>query len=179
MIVSEALVLPAAAADEAKAYLRVVLADEDALIARLMTSAAELCEQFAGQALIARGFSETLRASAAWQRLGRTPVRSIGGVETLTVEGAATALPAAAFAVDIDANGDGWVRIAQPTAGLRVRVAYQAGMATDWAGLPEALRQGIVRLAAHLYAERDKAGDASPPAVVAALWRPYRRMRIS
>jgi len=178
MIASETLVLPPEATGEAKTYLRVVLADEDALIARLMAGAAELCEQFTGQALLVRGFAETLPCSRAWQRLGRTPVTAITGVETLTPEGAATALAADAYAIDIDANGDGWVRVVEPGAVRRVRAAYQAGLAAEYAGLPEALRRGIVRLAAHFYAERDKAAEDNPPAAVAALWRPYRRMRL-
>lgn len=40
----------------------------------------------------------------------------------------------------------------------------------------EPLRQGIVRLVAHMHLHRD--GDQSPPAAVAALWRPWRRMRL-
>jgi uncharacterized phiE125 gp8 family phage protein len=59
-----------------------------------------------------------------------------------------------------------------------MRVGYSAGIAEEWSGVPEPLRQGIVRLAAHLYTHRDSADDAGPPAVVTALWRPYRRMRL-
>jgi uncharacterized phiE125 gp8 family phage protein len=51
-------------------------------------------------------------------------------------------------------------------------------MATDPNGLPEALRHGIVRLAAHLYSHRDEAEQAGPPAAVTALWRPWRRLRL-
>jgi hypothetical protein len=43
--------------------------------------------------------------------------------------------------------------------------------------VPEPLRQGIVRLAAHLYAARGEV-EAVPPAAVAALWRPWRRVRL-
>jgi uncharacterized phiE125 gp8 family phage protein len=52
-------------------------------------------------------------------------------------------------------------------------------MAPDWTGLPEALRQGVVRLAAHFYTHRTAAEDEGPPAAVTALWRPWRRMRLS
>ena len=83
----------------------------------------------------------------------------------------------AAYAVDIDGRGEGWVRAS--SGGGRVRVTAEAGLATGWSGLPGAIRQGAVRLAAHLFAHRDAADDAGPPAAVAALWRPYRRMRLS
>jgi hypothetical protein len=46
--------------------------------------------------------------------------------------------------------------------------------------LPEGIRQGALRLAAHQYRERDvDAPQPVPPAAVAALWRPWRRMRLA
>src|SRR3546814_2135654 len=60
----------------------------------------------------------------------------------------------------------------------RVDVTFMAGLATDWAGVPEAIRQGAVRLAAHMFAQRDGEGSA-PPAVVSAPWRRWRRMRLA
>lgn len=178
MLSAAPIVLPDAAVAEAKNYLRIVGSDEDALVARLMRGAAELCEQFTGQVLIARSFTETLPASAAWTRLGATPVRAISSLEKVPVTGAASALAAASYAVDIDASGDGWVRVTEPLSGARVRAHFEAGMALDWSGVPDALRQGVVRLAAHFYSERGEGGDAGPPAAVTALWRPWRRMRL-
>jgi len=178
MIGSDAIVLPPEATDDAKAYLRIDGESEDGLIEGWMRSAAELCEHFTGQVMIVRAVSEVLLASATWQRLGRTPVRAISGIEALTAEGDAVALPVEAYAVDIDARGDGWIRISAPSDAGRVRVSYEAGIATDWGQVPEALRQGMVRLAAHLHAHRDAAGDMGPPAAVTALWRPWRRLRL-
>lgn len=65
---------------------------------------------------------------------------------------------------------------------LATLVAAAEGMAERFLGAaldpvpPPAVVQGIIRLAAHLYAHRDD--DAGPPAAVAALWRPYRQMRL-
>jgi uncharacterized phiE125 gp8 family phage protein len=176
MLILEPIAAPGAAVAEAKAYLRIELAGEDALMARLIAAAAELCERFTGQVLLARGFSEIVPASAAWQRIGATPVRAIVAVEALAADGTATALGVGEYAIDIDANGDGWVRVTAAGEAKRVRVSGEAGIAADWTALPETLRQGILRLAAHLYAHRDGAGDAGPPAAVSALWRPWRRM---
>lgn len=103
-------------------------------------------------------------------------MRAITLVEGLPADGAAFVMPAGAYAVDIDANGDGWVRVMQPGAAGRVQVSFEAGMAADWVGIPEPLRQGVVRLAAHLFAHRDGPDDGGPPAAVTALWRPWRRM---
>jgi uncharacterized phiE125 gp8 family phage protein len=181
MIEGEALVLPPEAAAAAKGFLRVERADEDGLIAALVGAAAELCEGFTGQALLARSFSETMPASRAWQRLSRTPVRAIVSVEALPAEGAALALASGTYAIDIDSNGDGWVRLTAPIEARRIRVGYEAGVAGDWESLPAALRHGIVRLAAHLYSSRGAEGGRLadlPPASVTALWRPWRRMRL-
>lgn len=180
MIESEALVLPPEAAGAAKAYLRVERADEDALIAGLVAAAAELCEGFTGRALLTRGFSETMAASRAWQRLARSPVRAVTSVEALPAEGPAQALASDGYGIEVDAEGEGWVRLTGPGEARRIRVGYQAGLTADWAGLPAALRQGILRLAAHFYANRAAEGPspAEPPAAVTALWRPFRRLRL-
>lgn len=173
------IILPAEAVDEVKAYLRIVGADEDVLVARLMRTAVELCERFTGQAMPAREFAEVRAASASWTRLTATPVRAITGLAALAADGSAEALEASAYAIDIDASGDGWVRLTGPIEAKRVRVDFEAGMAAEWGQLPEPLRQGAVRLAAHCYTHRTEDGASGPPAAVAALWRPYRRMRIS
>jgi uncharacterized phiE125 gp8 family phage protein len=180
MIEGEALVLPPEAAGAAKAYLRIERADEDDLVAGLAAAAAELCEGFTGRALLTRGFVETMPASRAWRRLGRTPVRAITQVEVLAQDGTAQMLASAGYGIDVDAEGDGWVRLTDPGETRRIRVGYQAGLAGAWPELPAALRQGVLRLAAHFYTHRAAEGPRSiePPAAVAALWRPFRRLRL-
>jgi uncharacterized phiE125 gp8 family phage protein len=180
MIEGEALVLPPEAAGAAKAYLRVERADEDGLIAGLVAAAAELCEAFIGRPLLARGFTETIPASRAWRRLTRTPVLAIVSVEAVSPEGAGEALPSTGYGVDIDAQGDGWVRLTAVGEVRRIRIGYQAGMAGDWPELPVALRQGILRLAADLYTSRaaESGRGSEPPAAVTSLWSPFRRLRL-
>lgn len=177
MISAEPIAPGAGALAEIKAYLRIGHTEEDELLERLLGSATVLCEQFTAQAILVRGFVETLPASHAWTPLGQLPVRSIDSVERLG-DGAAVPVPADGYALDVDASGSGWVRLTNPASETRMRVGYSAGIAGQWSGVPEPLRQGIVRLAAHLYTHRDTADDSGPPAVVTALWRPYRRMRL-
>ena len=166
------------AIDETKAYLRIAGDAEDALIGRLLAAAIGHGEGFTGQALIARTMRETIPAQGSWRRLARTPVGAIASVEGLPAGGAAFVLGVDAYAVDVDAAGDGWVRIAAAGTATRAKVQYSAGLAAEWSGLPEPLRQGIVRLASHLYTHRDAVDEGAPPAAVAALWRPWRRMRL-
>ena len=53
-------------------------------------------------------------------------------------------------------------------------------LAEDWAEVPQAIRHGAIRLAAHLYRQRDsESGGTTPPAAVAALWRPWRKLRLA
>ena len=163
---------------EVKAYLRISGSGEDGLLEGLLKSATALCEQFVGQWLILGEERETVRADGGWQRLSATPVVAILGVDAVGPDGAAEALAVDGYSVDIDSAGDGWVR-AWPLAGERVlAVRYRAGLAEDADGLPAPIRQGIVRLAAEHFSARG--GEvATPPAVVSALWRPWRRMRLA
>lgn len=161
---------------EAKAFLRIEHDLDDALIAAMLRASAQLCERFTGELMIARRATETVPADGNWHRLKARPVRSIDDLAGLDAHGVRTVLPPEAYGIDIDADGDGWVRVTGGT-GARAEVGYAAGRAADWNGLPEPLRAGVVRMAAHLYTHRDGPDDA-PPAAVAALWRPWRRMRL-
>ena len=59
----------------------------------------------------------------------------------------------------------------------RVWVTLTAGDCAAWDDVPAPIAQGIVLLAAHLIEGRGV--EEAPPAAVSALWRPYRRMRMS
>ena len=156
---------------ECKAFLRLSHDDEDAVIAGFIRTAMALCEAFTGQWLISRQGEARLAADGAWQRLPVLPVNAI-----TEVRDAQGVLPAAHCEVDIDAAGTGWVCARSPSASVVAQ--FRAGLAPDWNGLPEPLRHGIIRLVAHLFAHRDSADAGPPPAAVAALWRPWRRMRL-
>lgn len=162
--------------EEAKAYLRLDGSGEDALLGRMVATATTLCEAFTGTVLVRREFVETVPAARAWQRLTHAPVVAITAIEAVSAEGEAEALPADAYAIDIDASGTGWVRLTATDGLARLRVTSRAGLAEDAAGIPAPLAQGVVLLAAHLFDRRETAG--APPAAIAALWRPWRRMRL-
>jgi uncharacterized phiE125 gp8 family phage protein len=158
---------------ECKTYLRLERDDDDALLAGLVRTATSLCEAFIGQWLIQRVAEQRLGCTTDWQRLAAVPVAVVTGV----IDGCET-LPAEAFCSDIDQNGCGFVQLAAPQGLLAPVAQFRAGLAVDWNGVPEPLRQGIVRLVGHLYTHRDAADAGPPPAAVAAMWRPWRRMRL-
>lgn len=178
-----------AAVAEVKRTLRIDGTAEDALLAVLAGSATTLCEAFTGLTLVARGFEEVVRAEhggaiVGWSRLGRSPVRAITGPAPIDGSGTAIVPGVGDYSSDIDADGYGWIRPSAFGGGhfatwrpMDLRISYEAGLATDWSGVPDPLRHGIVRLAGHLYVHRDGGDERDPPASVAALWRPFRRMQ--
>lgn len=148
----------AGAVAAARSLLRMQGTEEEAVLAGMAATALALAEAFAGARLIGRGFTDAVTADGVWRRLAAEPV---------------TAITAGPYAVDIDANGVGWVRA---QGGGTVAVSYQAGLAASWDALPPALAQGVALLVQHLHEHRE--GDQAPPAAIAALWRPWRRVRI-
>lgn len=165
----------AAACAAVKAYLRIDGGADDAALAQAVQTALMLGEAFTGTAWIARDWQAWLARAPDWQRLPVAPVTAIGAVETVGSDGAATPLPVSAYAIDLDARGEGWVRLARGEQS-RVRVTFTAGSAGGWEDLPSPLAQGAMLLAAHLIEGRGDAG--APPAAVVAFWRPWRRLQL-
>jgi len=169
---------PAATLDALKTYLRISRDDEDILLADLIDAATDVAERFTGKLLIERGVEELLPARTDWQRLAMHPVTSISAVAGIGQDGHPVALPVDAYAIDIDSHGDGWLRLRDVGAVRLLRVSYRAGLAEDADGVPESIRHGIIRLAGDYHALREGV-EPHPPAAVAVLWRPWRRMRLA
>jgi uncharacterized phiE125 gp8 family phage protein len=174
-VTMESAATPVVALDELKDYLKISLAEDDALLGQLLLAATDMAERFTGQILVDRAVAEVMPVTGDWQRLSVRPVRAVTGVTAIAA--GESLLPVETYAIDIDRNGDGWVRINRHAAG-RARVAYRAGIAAEGAQVPDAIRHGIIRLAGEYHASRDGL-EARPPAAVSALWRPWRRMRLS
>lgn len=173
MVIPDPVAAPAESVDAAKVFLRLETDADDAALAAFAEAAIAQCESFLGEALFDRSFTETIEARGSWT--GLTP-RPVTAITAMTTPGGTALLPTA-YETDIDPQGVGRVRLAG-TVPKRVRVSLQAGRAVDWNGLPEPIRQGIVRLIAWHWAARD-GGAAEVPRAVEALWRGARRMRLS
>jgi uncharacterized phiE125 gp8 family phage protein len=179
MLSTQALSLDGVMLDEAKAYLRLETDEDDAPLGAIILAAIGHAEGYTGQILIRRIVTETITASAEWRRLSALPVTAIHNVTGIPAEGAPFSVPLAQYKTEIDSGGEGHIRITQPGSAGRVEISYSAGLSADWANLPESVRLGVLRLVGHLYTHRDAGDDAGPPAAVAALLRPWRRMRLS
>lgn len=166
----------AAAVDDARAFLRMENDAEEAIVTELAASAIAIGEAFTGMIFLERGGSETVRADGCWRVLDAMPVTGIQEVCALAPGGVATPLPPETFAIDLDAEGLGWARVRSEGV-TRALVRFTAGFAPNWSTLPAPLRQGVAVLTAYMF--DDRSGELRPPAAVAALWKPFRRMRLS
>jgi len=172
--------LAGAALDELKQWLAITTPGDDAALTALLRVALEIGEAFTGQMPLAALCEEVWPAGQRWQALATRPVQAITGIEGIPAEGARFSLAPGDYEIELEADGSAQFRILRPAAAVRVAVRFTAGMAAEWADLPEAIRHGVVRLAAHHYRQRDlAAASPEPPAAVAALWRPWRRMRLT
>jgi uncharacterized phiE125 gp8 family phage protein len=178
-IITPAVLAPAALA-ELKDWLGITTPGDDAQLTTLLRAALEMCEEFTGLMPLQQTCEQVLPVASAWQVLGVVPVQAITAVDGIPAEGARFALAVSAYSIELDADGRGRVKVASPGSAGRIAVRCTAGLAPDWAGLPEALRHGILRLAASQYRQREgDSAEALPPAAVAALWRPWRRLRLA
>ena len=178
-IVTPAALAPAALA-ELKQWLGVTTTADDAPLGVLLAAACEICEAFTGMMPLEAVCEEVLPLAAGWQCLATRPVQAVMVVEGIPPSGERVAMPAHTYDIELDADGGGRVRVIAPGDATRIAVRFTAGLAPQWSALPDGLRHGVMRLAAHQHRTRD--GDEAaplPPAAVAALWRPWRRMRLA
>ncbi|PZU15931.1 MAG: hypothetical protein DI591_08090 [Citromicrobium sp.] len=170
---------PAPALSQLKHWLAIRSPDEDAPLAALIAAALEACEAFTGLVPLIAEYEALLPASGAWQRVPARPVHAITGVEAIPAEGAQRVLAGEAYEIELDADGSGRVRLLRQGDAGRIAVRFTAGLAGEWAALPASLAHGIIRHAAALYRQRDAGEDSPAPApAIAALWRPYRQVRL-
>jgi len=179
LAIEELPAIPPALIAEVKSFLRIAHRLDDVAIAQFIQGAALLCEDFIGQMLIRRAVNDVLPAQVIWLKLKRLPVQAIVRVEDMLADGSVKPLSASEYVMDIDSDGLGWIRLQGPRSVSRIGVYYQVGLAAGWDDIPAGLEQGIIRLAGHLYTHRDGGEVVEPPSAVTALWRPYRRMRLT
>jgi len=172
--------LPPSALAELKQWLGITTPLDDAPLTDLLRAGLEMCEAFTGIMPLEAGCEEVIARSGDWQALSARPVQAITLLEAIAADGSRAALAVDDYAMELDADGTGRVRVTAAGDEKRIAVGCTAGLAPDWDSLPEPLRHGILRLAAHQHRERETSGASPlPPAAVAALWRPWRRMRLA
>lgn len=180
---------PPVSLNEARGWLRMGTTADDAVVAQLVRAATSICEAFIGQWLIVRAAEEAvpLRAGAArpsgqpGARLSARPVTAVDGVTLILPDGSERAVGADGYRATIARDGTAHVAVHDAQGARAVRIAYRAGLAPGANAVPEAIRQGIVRMVQYLHEARDGAHEGAgtaPPAAVAALWQPWRRLTL-
>ncbi|NIJ39320.1 putative phiE125 gp8 family phage protein [Sphingopyxis panaciterrae] len=167
--------------DEARGWLRLGASIDDAVVAGLIRAAANICESFVGQWLMIRSAEDAVPIRSGEIRLAVRPVIGVDDVTLLSGAGDESVVADGDWRLRIASDGRGWVSIDEAGASVQVRVRYRAGMAADANGIPEAIRHGILRMMQHLHDARDGGGGAggTPPAMIAALWQPWRRIGLA
>lgn len=154
---------------EAKAHLRVDVADDDALITALIAAATEAAEQaMAGRAVMPQTWEYTLDAFPGAFALTRLPVASVTSITYAeAVAGNATVLSGSAYTLDVaDDYGFAYVTPAYNTSWPRTRdqvnavaLRYVAGYANA-AAVPESIKAWIKLQIGAMYENREAEGTA-------------------
>lgn len=169
---------------EAKAHLRVDLADDDAMITRLIAAAREWVEAQTGRALMTQTWRVTQDAwpEGAALSLVRPPVQAVTSVRTIGAAGVATIWAGSNYALSFGAEPqrlvrlvDAWPSPGRSQAGIEIDLTCGYGSAaTD---VPAPLRQAVLMKVARMYEARgDDPGET--PDEAAALLAPFRTVRL-
>lgn len=163
---------------ELKRWLAISTTHDDPLLAEQLRAALALFAQFSGTAALQETQEEVLPATRQWQNLSAAPFTDLLSVHALGAAGEQRLLADDAVSLVVDADGRAQLLLRRAVEEERLLVRYRAGLAAGWDSLDPGIRQGVIRLAAHYYAERGAEASVSPPASVVALWRPHRRLSL-
>jgi uncharacterized phiE125 gp8 family phage protein len=172
------------AVDEAKDHLRVKVADEDAVIARLVKGARGQAEEYLGRGLVSQAWKYTQDVWTDEMRLPRAPLKSVTSVKYYDAAGVLQTLSPTAYVMDTVAE-PGVVRRApnqvwptlQSDRLAAVEIAYVVGYASV-AAIPPAIVHAVYLLLGTWYEHRESVvtGTIQVPLVhgVEALLAPHR-----
>lgn len=182
MIVEPADVSMSALAD-LKNWLGISRPNEDELLLDLLRSSIAICEAFTGQAPLSQLVEERVPVRAGRYTLNFRPVTSFGGAEIVAQSGIRTALGLDDFAFTLQSDSSACFELLRDLEGQAVAVRARTGLSGTWELVPAPLKQGIIRLAAYSYRDRDRPGGgkipSATPSAVTALWQPWRIMRLT
>ena len=175
--------LSTAALVELKNWLGISRPAEDDLLLNLLRASLATCESFTGQAPLTQMVEELVSPRAGVTELTARPVSSFVSAEVVVPGANRTALDASDFAFEIAPPGNACFDLFATLDAQAIAVRARVGIAGSWDAVPAGLKQGMIRLAAFHYRDRDRPGvgkpEPSPPASVTALWRPWRTLRLA
>jgi uncharacterized phiE125 gp8 family phage protein len=177
-LITPPAVEPVALAD-VKAHLKIDTADEDALLATLITAARARAEWHTGRAFLTQSWRLKLDAFPAdgIAEIPLPPLQSISEIAVTDVDGIRTVLDPSHYFVDT-ASEPGRVVFDEPQRNLRrhdcLEIAFTAGYGT---AAPASVNEAILEIVADLHAHR---GDEYGTVGLAgqALLAPYRIFKL-
>lgn len=162
---------------ELKRWLSIGTAQEDELLTGLIAAALALCERFTGTVPFKCEVRETMLSAAVSHRLSATPCIAL--IDASAIDGLdARLLADSDYSLTLEADGSATFTLTGDISEATVELRYYAGAASEWEDLDEGLRHGVIRHAAHCFRERERGEPGQLPASIAALWRPWRKLRL-
>jgi uncharacterized phiE125 gp8 family phage protein len=171
---------------EAKAHLRITHNDEDALLGALVTAARRVTEARTGLRLMAQAWS-VFRDGWPVEGAIEIPLAPVLSLDELAVFGEddqKAVIDPSHYTVDfasrparlVPRGGRQWPRPGRRLNGIGIRLT--AGFGTSAQSVPQPLRQAILMLVAHYYAQRGEEAPPGLPQSVGALLDPFREVRL-
>ncbi len=191
MLIEETAIADAALpVDQFKAHLRLGTGFaegnvQDEVLNGFLRAAIAAIEARTGKVLIERDFSWDLNGwrDPAGEVLPVAPAVSVAAVTLTDAAGTETVADSAAYRLERDMQRPRLRPVGsclpKVQTGGSVKIAFTAGMAADWGGLPADLGQAVLLLAAHYYEYRDETalGAGCMPFGVTSLIQRYRTVR--
>ncbi|MDD2772992.1 MAG: head-tail connector protein [Elusimicrobiales bacterium] len=186
-LIAPPLVEPVTIAEQ-KAFMRVDIPDEDALVAAFITAARQAAEAITGRAFVTQQWKATFDIIPIGKRI-ELPVAPVVSVESVSLaddNGVLHALDASAYHADLVSEP---ARITLHTYSRPLRwrhrinvaeVVFTCGYGADGASVPEPLKLAVRFMAAHFHENRAAVSDAANirfeelPMGVRYLLAPYR-----
>lgn len=159
---------------EAKQFLRIEHTADDAVITRAIAAAREAAEQYLRLVFLPQEWKFTTGTpNHSVLRLPVGPAQGITSVAAIDDEGEETALDEDAYRLTLD--GFGVIFETLPTM-ERLAVTFEAALATDVAGVPALIKQGLLHHVAAMLAQRE--GFVPMPISAISCYQPYRRIAL-
>lgn len=158
---------------DAKAFLRIEHAEDDAVISRAINAAREAAEEQMQRVLLPQSYCYMTGARSCMVVLPVGPAQSVSLVQWMDAQGNATTIENTQYRLTID--GFGLLLNTLPP-GVQLAVTYSASSAATAEEVPALVKQGMLHHIAAMLEQRQ--GTVPLPAQSLACYQPYRRRRL-
>ena len=170
--------------EEAKNYLKIDTADDDALISVFISAAERLVEKYTGRTLLTEDFVLKLDTSPYEILIPHSPLQSVSKIEVIGDDGAVTEVDASNYYVDTNEAQQGRVRLRLGCVWPCHRgfasfmISGRAGYGDSPDDVPLPLKTAIMIALALIYEKRGTISKQEVLEAISALCWPYRVMRL-